>query len=679
VQYFDIPTIKSSIEALEVISANWLIPAFVFAANDVGKDAFVDMSKRRGTDHFLDQYFNAKLINIEPFDTGNNLLRPRLKGVTWKRGEFAGDYMIRQDTKMWGNLFSSRGYREMRLQGYLEGEKTTIRLTDAFQHAFEAEIPATFQFEDFLVWLFAFSGFSDEINSWQALYDHLLKEQLELQDFQGPYKGRFKLTSSRTWPNTVKTRPTDDEFLNELAPRLSAYLVAPTAVTPELDSTKKRLIGEDDAVLAIIRNAIGKKTSHSFLLAGPPGTGKTKYAHDIADFLTSGDEDRVLFLQFHPKARAIGLGRVPSLDAHIRNYRNGRDLTGTPRGVMVIDLFGLTEVDVRTRFPDVYQHVFDNVKPERDSNRDKDIKSLWWLFGRARSEMRPVLKGLPRYIATVETSKHRFFQFLDGGTLPDNMLIAIGVSDAAALAVLSSRFHVTWALTAGGTLEDRPRYNKSQCFDTFPSPDPTEAQKARLCSLGEQLDAHRKAQQAAHPKLTLTQMYNVLEKLRAGERIEGKDKEIYDQGLVGILRDLHDQIDAAVAEAYGWPATLSDDDILHRLVDLNRERAVEEARGHIRWLRPEYQNPTGHTAAAKDQQTTFDVGPKETTAKTPWPKSLPEQIAAVRAALDDLGEASPEQVARQFHRAQARAVQPLLESLAALGQARTMEGGRFAA
>lgn len=70
------------------------------------------------------------------------------------------------------------------------------------------------------------------------------------------------------------------------------------------------------------------------------------------------------------------------------------------------------------------------------------------------------------------------------------------------------------------------------------------AQKSAL------LDAHRKAQQAAHPRLTLTAIYNVLEKLRAGERIEGRDRETYDAGLIGILRDIHDRIDAAVAEAY---------------------------------------------------------------------------------------------------------------------------------
>jgi hypothetical protein len=261
------------------------------------------------------------------------------------------------------------------------------------------------------------------------------------------------------------------------------------------------------------------------------------------------------------------------------------------------------------------------------------------------------------------------------------MLIAIGLDDAAALAVLSSRFHVTWALTAGGRLGfgNDPRYNKSKCFDPFPFPAPTEAQKARLRSLGEQLDAHRKAQQMAHPKLTLTDMYNVLEKLRAGERIAGRDREIYNQGLVGILRDLHDQIDAAVAEAYGWPADLSDDDILHRLVALNRERAAEEARGLMRWLRPDYQNPQGRAAVATADQGAMDLGPTDTATKAPWPRSLPEQIAAVRAVLHDLGQATPDEIARRFERGRAGTIRLLLESLAALGHARLDDAGRFVA
>ena len=224
-----------------------------------------------------------------------------------------------------------------------------------------------------------------------------------------------------------------------------------------------------------------------------------------------------------------------------------------------------------------------------------------------------------------------------------------------------------------------PTYNHSDCFYPFPFPTPTGPQTARLRLLGEQLDAHRKAQQAAHPKLTLTGMYNTLEKLRAGERIEGKDREIYDQGLIGILRDLHDQIDAAVAEAYGWPADLPEGEVLQRLVDLNRERQAEEARGLVRWLRPAYQNPAGQAVAAKGETTEMDLGPKDAAEKTPWPKTLPEQITAVRAALQDMGEATPDQIARRFLRARQTSVLPLLESLTLLGQARIVENGRFAA
>ena len=379
-------------------------------------------------------------------------------------------------------------------------------------------------------------------------------------------------------------------------------------------------------------------------------------------------------------ARSLGLGTVSGLEKHIRDYRNGRDLTSISRDLMVVDLFGLSENEVRAQFPAVFQHITDNVKPDRDANRDKFIRENWWVFGRPRSEIRPALDGLPRYIATVETMKHRVFQFLDGTVLPDNKLIVLGLSQAVSLAVLSSKQHVFWSLAAGSWLGvgNDPVYAKTKCCDPFPFPELTDAQRTHLDTLGEELDGHRKRQQAAHPKLTLTQMYNVLEKLRAGEVIDGKDKEIYDQGLIGILRDLHDQIDVAVAEAYGWPADLSDDDILMRLVDLNKERAAEEATGHIRWLRPDYQNPTG-ARAEKGKTADMDLGVVAKVEKAPWPTTLPDQIAAVREVLGDMGEATPEAIARRFARARTTAVQPLLESLVALGQAEQIEDGRFAA
>jgi hypothetical protein len=102
------------------------------------------------------------------------------------------------------------------------------------------------------------------------------------------------------------------------------------------------------------------------------------------------------FIVTPQEANELGLGRVPGMDKHIRHYRNGRDLTATPRGVMVIDLFGLSEEEVRDRFPEVYQWVYERVKPERDQNNRKSYRDKWWIHGEPRANFRPALKGLNR-------------------------------------------------------------------------------------------------------------------------------------------------------------------------------------------------------------------------------------------------------------------------------------------
>lgn len=107
-----------------------------------------------------------------------------------------------------------------------------------------------------------------------------------------------------------------------------------------------------------------------------------------------------------------------------------------------------------------------------------------------------------------------------------------------------------------------------------------------------------------------------------------------------MLKDIHDRIDTAVADAYGWPVDLTDEEILQKLVDLKQERAKEEAQGKIRWLHSEYQNPSGRESQAKEQGE-MDMGVKDTTVKPAWPKSMPEQVAAVRDALAELRDATP--------------------------------------
>ncbi len=342
------------------------------------------------------------------------------------------------------------------------------------------------------------------------------------------------------------------------------------------------------------------------------------------------------FIVSTSQAAHLGLGGRPGLERHIRHYRNGRDLTASPRGVMVIDLFGLSAATVRRDFPEVYQHVLATVKPERDTNNRAAYRDNWWIFGEPRREFRPALAGLSRYVATVETAQHRTFQFLDAAILPDNRLICFALDDAAALALLSSSVHVCWALATGGLLEDRPIYTKSKGFDPFPFPDPDEATRARLRALGEELDATRKTVQAEHPDLTLTGLYNVLEKVRAGAELTPAEADVKSRGRVLILKDLHDQIDRATADAYGWPYDLSNEEILERLVALNAERAKEEAAGHVRWLRPDYQIPRFAKGAASAKTGELDLGAQVVAIDKglpAFPKDKGEQVMAIRAVL----------------------------------------------
>ncbi len=397
-------------------------------------------------------------------------------------------------------------------------------------------------------------------------------------------------------------------------------------------------------------------------------------------------------------AEHFGLGRRPGLENHIRPYRNGRDITGTSRGVMVIDLFGLEASEVRARFPEVYQHVLETVKESKDAggrpngrdvNNRASYKKYWWVFGEPRRELRPALKGLPRYIATVETAKHRTFQFLDASILPDNKLICLALDDAFCLGVLSSRWHVVWALRTGGWLGvgNDPVYVKSKCFDPFPFPDAAERLKARIRAAAEELDVLRKRQQAEHPRLTLTQIYNVLEKLRAGAALNEAEEAVKTKGLVLIVKELHDEIDRLVAEAYGWPADLSDEEIVARLVALNAERAKEEKRGLVRWLRPDYQRQRAglaETQGAAEAEAQIEAKlefAQGRTQKPLFPTSDLERTAAVFAALvaadKPLDAASLAKLFRQGAKAEP-AIARVLASLARLGHAHSPDGRVFA-
>jgi hypothetical protein len=412
------------------------------------------------------------------------------------------------------------------------------------------------------------------------------------------------------------------------------------------------------------------------------------------------------------QAESLGLNRVPGLRERLRPYRNGRDITQVSRNLRVIDMLGLDANQVRQKFPEIYQWLLERVKPERDENKRASVREKWWIFAEPRKVMRASIVGLDRFIATIYVSKHSLFFFLPSEILPDDGLVAIGSDDPQFLGILASTLHSVWALSAGGRLGvgNDPRYNKSRCFDAFPFPVLTVAQCASIRALAENLDTHRKRQQAAHPELTLTGMYNVLEKLRSGEPLSEKERVIHGQGLVSVLRQIHDELDAAVLDAYGWSDLLPllrvahgndapaegqtrdeakrafDDAVLERLVALNAERAAEEARGLVRWLRPEFQNPQ-----ATPTQQAIDTGPEEEPTDDivpivgikpqPWPK---DAVAQVRAVADALSASavplSLDEIAARFtaRGPWKKRLPQLLDMLVAMGRARE-DAGRFRA
>ena len=361
----------------------------------------------------------------------------------------------------------------------------------------------------------------------------------------------------------------------------------------------------------------------------------------------------------------------------------GSDVTDPPSCMYAIDCFGLLEEDLRGRYPGVYQHLFDRVKPERDQNDRQSYKENWWLFAEPRPRLRQAVAGLDRFIVTSETSKHRIFRFIEAeGAIVDGSVIVIASDDAYVLGVLSSRVHRYWAERAGGRqgAGNDPRYQNEVCFDPFPFPRLEEGDlKNRIRAAAEALDAFQSQLLHEHPDLTLTEAYNVIQKLRTNTGLlNSEDRSTYDRAHLRVLQLRLVEIDEAVCKAYGFAPDASVDDVLASLVALNLDRSVEEASGTVRYIRPTFQA----RGKAREVAQTLEFSLADSAAPTvalQWPDTLSDQVVSVAGVL--AGARRPlaaTDVAKAFAGKRAATVTPVLDALAAMGQARRLSDGRYA-
>ena len=255
----------------------------------------------------------------------------------------------------------------------------------------------------------------------------------------------------------------------------------------------------------------------------------------------------------------------PNADV-IKRWIIGRDISQVSRDMWIIDFGTDMSATDAALYEAPFEYVLTNVKPLRDGNRDAKFRNHWWLHGRPRIEMRSAINDLDRYIVTPTTAKYRMFKWLQTNVLPDHSLIVITRDDDYTFGILHSRIHELWARAKGTQLREAEsgfRYTPTTCFETFPFPHPTDEQRAAIAAAAAELNRLREnwlnpadVSAAELRRRTLTNLYN--------------QRPTW-------LANAHATLDAAVADAYGWPADSPDQQILERLLALNLERAAAEA------------------------------------------------------------------------------------------------------
>ena len=289
----------------------------------------------------------------------------------------------------------------------------------------------------------------------------------------------------------------------------------------------------------------------------------------------------------------------------LRPLCNAMDLTRRLSDTWIIDFGTDMSATDAALFERPFEYVVEHVKPVAIKNSDRVVARNWWRHARPRVDMRAAIQPITRFIATPAVAKYRSFVWLNEKILPDQALLAIARADDTTFGILHSRFHELWSLRLGTSLEDRPRYTPTTCFETFPFPAhltpkdtadwrgkipadcPVKAVAEKIAVAAEKLNSLREAwlnppewvdwvitpeeEKAGFPKRPVA---------KPGHEADVKKRTLTNlyNARPAWLDLAHKELDAAVAEAYGWndyTPEMPDDEILRRLLALNLERSAK--------------------------------------------------------------------------------------------------------
>ena len=271
----------------------------------------------------------------------------------------------------------------------------------------------------------------------------------------------------------------------------------------------------------------------------------------------------------------------------LKPWFNGMDLTRRPAGKWIVDFGDTMSQSEAALYEAPFAHAQNHVWPMRQKSKVKGIRDFWWRHWRPRPEMWGTIDRLSRYIATPRVAKHRLFVWLDARICPDSAVIAIARDDDTTFGILHSRFHEAWSLRLGTSLEDRPRYTPTTTFETFPfpeglSPDIPAADYADDPHAVAIAKAARRLVELRDRWLNPPEWVEWVDEPAPGypkrpvPRNEVAAKKLKKRTLTNLynarpqwLADAHANLDDTVAEAYGWPADISEDDALRELLALN--------------------------------------------------------------------------------------------------------------